>query len=324
MWTRTRFSAALVSLSVALLAPAALAQSQTADDPELVAYRERFKQGLDRYAAGDIAQAIQFWEPLYRDLGPEKGYRVAYDLARAYETFGDATRAAERFLVFVAQARARIDKGEALPELVVRELDEATVRLEALQRNRGRISVPATTPATSVAVDASEPRLAGFVAYVAPGPHTVVFDPGSNEVQQRQVAVEAGELVVVTPLAKPRTDPAPIRVLVPARTEVHRPFSATWVFLVGGAALLSTALPIGAYVNANDLHARYSPPHVATPAEQRQYDDARSLAYASISAPAALLVATGVLVGWFFAATRVSVVAAPSEKGAGLSLLGAF
>ena len=78
---RFRLIAALL-----LCASSALAQD---DDSDLAQYRERFKQGLDRYEANDVAGALSYWEPLYRDLGPARGYRIGYNLARAYEVFGD-------------------------------------------------------------------------------------------------------------------------------------------------------------------------------------------------------------------------------------------
>ena len=66
-------------------------------------YRERFKQGMDRYKAGAPAEAIGYWEPIYRELGEQKGYRLAYNLGVAYAELGDATRAAERLESFLSR-----------------------------------------------------------------------------------------------------------------------------------------------------------------------------------------------------------------------------
>ena len=334
MSIRTRFERALslVALTVArgALAQDAAAQDApqasqeaTADDPAIAAYRERFKMGLERYKAGDVAQAIQYWEPLYRDLGQQKGYRVAYDLARAYETFGDATRAAERFVAFVDETNMRRSSGVAIDELVAKEALDATERLESLKRNRARISVPATTPPSSVAVDATEPRLAGFVAYVVAGAHTVVFDPGSDDMQKRDVTVANGEEVQVTmdtPAAPPPLPPPPSA----NRLETTHPFTSAWIVFAGGATLASSVLPYLAYSHSNDLRARYSPPHAATTSEQSDYSLSRSLAYASWAAPIALGLFTAALATVYFAKTKTVWVPVLTEKQAGFSIVGAF
>jgi len=98
-------------------------QEATADDPAIAAYRERFKMGLERYKAGDVAQAIQYWEPLYRDLGQQKGYRVAYDLARAHEELADTSKAiAEfcRYLTLSPGGREATDVRNRLSRIVPR------------------------------------------------------------------------------------------------------------------------------------------------------------------------------------------------------------
>ena len=89
MWTRTRSSALGLALLLAL-APA-LAR---ADDDAMAPYRERFKAGFEKYRAGAYGEALSYWEPIYRELGPEQGYRLSWNLARAHEALGDATRAA--------------------------------------------------------------------------------------------------------------------------------------------------------------------------------------------------------------------------------------
>ncbi len=325
--TRSELALCLAALMVALPALAQDAplpqQDHTEDDPAIAAYRERFKMGLERYKAGDVAQAIQYWEPLYRDLGPQKGYRVAYDLARAYETFGDATRAAERFVVFVDETSARRSKGETIDELVEKEAEDATQRLESLKKNRARISVPATTPPSSVAVDATEPRLAGFVAYVVGGAHTVVFDPGSNDMQRKEVSVANGEEIQVTkdsPAAPPPPPPLP----VVTRPETTHPFSPAWIFVAGGATLASGVIPYLTYSHANDLRDRFSPPHAATASEQSDYSSARALAYGSWALPIALGLFTTALATVYFAKTKTVWVPVLTEKQAGFSIVGAF
>ena len=84
-------------------------------------YRERFKAGMERYEAGDLAAAISDWESIYREVGADKGYRVAFDLARAYDKSGDLAHAAERYLSFLSGVDARRSAGLALESVVLQE-----------------------------------------------------------------------------------------------------------------------------------------------------------------------------------------------------------
>ncbi len=91
-----RTTAALVAVACFTALPARADEPAPADaGAELEAQRERFRVGLERYRAGAFAEAIVVWDTVYRELGPSRGYRLAFDLARAYEKFGDLTRAAE-------------------------------------------------------------------------------------------------------------------------------------------------------------------------------------------------------------------------------------
>ncbi|MGD0530463.1 MAG: hypothetical protein ABSE49_35345, partial [Polyangiaceae bacterium] len=74
MWIR-RLSELAVVACLALAAADARAvppPATTMDDP-MEQYRERFKQGMDRYRAGAPAEAVGYWEPIYRELGEQKG-----------------------------------------------------------------------------------------------------------------------------------------------------------------------------------------------------------------------------------------------------------
>src|SRR5690606_14269541 len=66
-----------------------------ADDPRaavgLEAKRERFRAGMDKYKDGAFAEAIEIWEAIYAELGAETGYRLAFNIGRAYEQLA-ATR----------------------------------------------------------------------------------------------------------------------------------------------------------------------------------------------------------------------------------------
>jgi hypothetical protein len=109
MWIRLPSSlvlcAGLLVVGVARGAPSPAAPSASSQEDPIEKYRERFKAGMDRYKAGDLAAAIATWEPILRELGEPKGYRLAYDLGVAYAELGDAPHAIERLQASFADAR---------------------------------------------------------------------------------------------------------------------------------------------------------------------------------------------------------------------------
>ena len=113
--------------------------SAHADDEALKAQRERFAAGMTKYQAGAYAEAILVWEQVYREIGEVTGYKLAFNLGRAYDRYGDSTRAAERYEAFIRQVTQQsigdpeIEKWEA----------EAKERLEQLAATKGRIKVAA-------------------------------------------------------------------------------------------------------------------------------------------------------------------------------------
>jgi hypothetical protein len=292
----TRFSAALLVLAFAVPATA-----QEDNDPDLSQYRERFKQGLDRYEANDVAGALSFWEPLYRDLGPARGYRVGYNLARAYEVFGDATRAAERYQSFLDQVKARRKDGKTIDEIVTTDEAKATARLDEITKTRGRLHIAPTSPPESVRIDQSEPRLAGFVAYVAPGAHDVVFAPGAPDQHIEHVTVQSGQLVEVALPQKISITPPPFH------EETHHPFSPTVLWVAGVATVLvGGGVTGGAYANAIIVHDHYAsqPPNVLNQAQIDDYNRARTFAYGSWAVPATLVVTSAILFVWYAVGTK--------------------
>jgi hypothetical protein len=286
-----------------VLAFASRALAQDDNDADLAQYRERFKQGLDRYEANDVAGALSFWEPLYRDLGPTRGYRVGYNLARAYEVFGDATRAAERYQSFLDEVKARRKNGKTIDELASSDEAKANARLDELTKTRGRIHVAPTSPPESVRIDQSEPRFAGFVAYVAPGAHDVVFAPGASEQHIEHVTVQSGQLVdVALPQPKNPTITEPV-----FHETTRHPFSPTVLWIASVATVLVGAgVTGGAYANAFILHDHYAgqPPGVLSKAQVADYDNARTFAYATWAVPATLAVTTAILFIWYAAGTK--------------------
>ncbi len=297
MWTRTRSNVSLVVALMVAVAPIARAQGpavvKTEDEPDLAQYRERFKQGLERYDANDVAGALSFWEPLYRDLGPTRGYRVGYNLARAYEVFGDATRAAERYESFLDEVRVRRQDKQPIDADVETDELKATARMDDLQRTRGRIHVAATTPPASVRIDKSEPRLAGFVAYVSAGAHDVVFQPGSTDEHVLHVEVQAGQVIEVAAPSPKKKEPTPV-----LRDTTTHPIAPVWLWVSGATTVLvGGGLTATAYANAVVLHDRSQPS--PTTKEVTDYNGARTLAYVSWAAPATLAVLTAILLTWY-------------------------
>lgn len=319
MWIPTRSSLAF-ALALVLAASAA-----RADDDAMAPYRERFKAGYERYKGGAFGEALSYWEPIYRELGPEQGYRLSWNIARAYDALGDATRAAERYGSFLDVAAGRRARGEAVEEIVAREEEEARARLAALAASRGRIKVRASSPPVSAQIDVGEPRLGGFVAYVTPGAHVVVFSPGTEDAERREISVEAGqEIELVAPakaeVVKPPPAPPPPRVVREVeRTE--RPFGVGWVVALGAVTASSVAAPIAGYVNAQSALDAFR-------ASQKNQDDfrtqsaladsynaARAAAYVTLAIPFVLAAATAVTTLVWLGATKRSIVLVPQITG---------
>jgi hypothetical protein len=316
-----------------------LAAPVRAEDDPFAAYRERFKIGMERYKAGDLGEAIRYWEPILRDLGPSKGYRLAYNLAVAYQEHGDATRAAERLLTFLTEVEARRERKETLEQVVVKEEADARSRLAALNGTKGRIRIPAG--ALAVQIDAVEPRLAGFVAYVAPGPHTVVFGPGTSQAEKKEVTVGAGEIIEVAPTppppppkVEPPPPPPPPKVEPPppppprTRTlhEVERPFSPVVLYVGGGLTVASVIIPVVTYSNAFDIKSEHDS---STSSETRQhlearYDGVRTGAYATLAIPITLAAATAGLSLWYFLGSREKITVVPVVGAGTVGVRGRF
>jgi hypothetical protein len=342
MWIRRLFEFALF-VDLALRTPDARAETPpeagSAEAPEdsLAAYRERFKLGMDRYKAGALAEAIGYWEPIYRELGEQRGYRLGFNLGVAYQELGDATRAADRLQSFLAEVEARRGRGESLESIVDKEEADAQLRVAGLLATKGRIHVAAGGAPRGAVVDASEPRLAGFVAWVEPGDHTVTFGPGSPDMEAKSVHVHAGELVEVVPEAPPPASPlppAPAIVLVPStpaqalmRHETHHPFSWALIAVSGSfaAATAIAAVPLENYAWKLNDHSQneYANTRTIPQQDRDRYTDARTWAYAVIGCATGFAAVTAGLAAWYLLGTsereRLVIPAVAAEHG-GLSL----
>ncbi len=317
MSSRTRSEiACAITIAIALLGASGVARAD--DDPETVARRERFRAGMEKYAAGRYADAIVVWEAIYREIGERAGYKLAFNLGRAYDAFGDSTRAAEHYEIFVRQVEERRTANEVVETEIDRWENDAKARLGELAATRGRIRVVATDRPTAVRIDAGEPRLAGFVAYVTPGPHVVTFGSGKDE-QRRAIEVEQGAIVElappVPPPEAPRPEPAPASTPAAPRweTRTERPFSPVVIYVAGAAAAASVVVPVLTYSTASAIRDDYEAANDRRDAHAGsiapEYDSARSAAYASLAIPVVLGAATaGLAAWWLFGAKETRVV----------------
>ena len=320
-----------------------------ADGDPLDAYRDTFRRGMERYKAGAVAEAIPYWENVYRELGPAKGYRVAYNLARAYDALGDSTRAAERYEAFLAEQAIRASKGAPEEPVVLAEAEASRARVAELVATKARVRV---APARSgerplvAKLDNVEVR-AGDVTYVAPGIHVVTFgaEQGHEPLEHRVLEAHEGELLEVAPpapLAEPAVGPptpppaeATPRAKAPASdgaaTVVKRPFSPVVLYLAGGVTLAGGVVTAIAYGSAISQHTAYASD--ATPASERasvasSYPAARTLAYASLGATIGLATVTGSLVTYYFLGGGRQAAVVPTATlgptGASIGAVGRF
>jgi hypothetical protein len=326
MWIR-RLSELSLVLTVAIATSRANAAPPANDDP-FADYRERFKLGMDRYQAGAFTEAVGYWEPIYGELGEQRGYRLAYNLGVAYQELGDATRGAERLQSFLAEAEAKRSRGDAQPVIVEKEEADARARIAALSSAKGRIHVDPGSPPRAIQVDAMSPRVAAFVAWVNPGPHSVTFAPGTPGAETRRLEVHAGELLEVSPSPEPTPPPAPtpgsnsatsVAPPVapspplasgggPVQRETVRPFPSALVYVAGGLTILAGVASVPLEASAWSLRNRAAGESPISPGDSSSFYTARSGAYGMIGTTAGLAVVTAGLAAWYFGGTSERTV----------------
>jgi len=259
--------------------------------------RERFKEGMDRYLAGEYERAIVVWKPVYDLLGGKLGHRIAFNLARAYDALGHLIEAGEYYEKYLHVAEEQeADRRAPSQEAIARE------RLAAIVQLKGRI-MPVGSRPTAVRVDQGEPRMSGFVVMVEPGVHMVRFGEGAEATVQ-SVTVAAGELVEVHAEAgtKASTDPEPRYTTV-----TERPFSPALLWLTGGATALAVLVPVVTYANALSIKSDHDAADASAADRTRlaaDYESARGTAYASLAVPAVLAAATAGFAIWYVTGTR--------------------
>jgi hypothetical protein len=337
MWTRRLFELA-VWAAVGLGPSAAhAAPPPPADAPEdpLAEYRERFKLGMQRYGVGAVAEAIGYWEPIYRRLGPHTGYRLAYNLGVSFLRLGDATRAAERLQAFLEEVDSKRARGEPLEPVVAKEESDARQRLTDLTASKGRLRIKAGDRPVTIQLDESEPRLAGFVAWVSPGQHTVTFDPDTPAAETKVVVANAGEVVDISPppppkpaVAAPSEPPAPVMRPAPPPSptiayETRRPFSPVVLWASGGLAVAAGAAAIALESDVAQLRSQLVGTQEASGTisaqDRRRFGGERDWAYAAVGGVAAIGAVTAGLAAWYiFGSSRSPVLIEPAvapERG---------
>jgi hypothetical protein len=292
----------------------------SAPDP-LDALRGRFRDGMEKYRAGAFADAIVIWESIYRELGAEKGYRVAFDLGRAYDEIGELIKAAEHYQTYLDRVAARRRDGESLESNVEKQEAVARERLERIVHIYGAIHVRAANRPVIVHVDNAPARVGGFTVYVEPGAHTVTFGSGSSA-DVRDVTVRRGELLEVDPHEE-------VETVTRWETHIDHPFSPTVLWVGAGVAVVSLVVPVITYTNALSTKSDYE---AATKRQEKErlatdYDSARSNAYASIVVPAVFTAAVGGLALWYVLGRKVRTPvpsASITPSGAAASLTAHF
>jgi hypothetical protein len=331
MWTRRLSELALAGWLGLVARDARADPASTASDDSLSAYREQFKRGMDLYEHGAAAEAIANWEPIYRNLGEQRGYRLAYDLGVAYAAIEDAPHSAERLQAFVNEVDSRRGRGEALGVAVTKEEADARDRLARLGTTLGRLQVAAGTSPSVARVDAGDPHAAGFIAWVAPGPHTVTFDPATRYERTIPIDVAAGAIVELVPpppptapetpasaaagqavpaapgalapsAPRPEQPPASVKSFAPAKV----PFPPSVIAISGGAALAAVAAAVVLEVHASSLRDQYvaeqahSTDGTIPAADRASFATARTWAYVAVGGAVGLAAVTGALAGWYF------------------------
>lgn len=313
--TRTRVRAAIVVASLLGVGGTARAQEAASPDPAatapdpLDALRGRFREGMEKYRARAFGDAIVIWESIYRELGPEKGYRVAFDLGRAYDEVGELIKAAEHYQTYLDRVSARRAAGESLETNVQLQETIARERLERIIHIYGAIHVAPAKRTVIVHVDNAPPRVAGFTVYVEPGPHTVTFGTGSGA-DARSLTVRRGELLEVEP---PDDAPVPEQRF---ETRTEHPFSPLVLWVGAGVAVASVVFPIVTNVNARAVKDDYdsAPTRADKVRLSTEYDSAKSNAYASIAVPAVLGAAVGGLALWYVLGGKETRIVVPSAS----------
>lgn len=303
---------ASLALALAVTAHRAAAEDVTPnEDPAVVKLRERFREGIERYRAGQYGEAILVWNPVYKELGPAKGYRLAFNLARAFDQIHDEPRAADHFEAYLEEVEARVSTGETLEPIVLKQRDEANERMGELRAKLGRLRFRGEP--VLVAIDAGDVRVGRGVSYLAPGKHAVVWRPATPEQVRTEIDLPPGDVLELEvpplPSKPPVVAPPPVRW----ETRQEHPFPRSILYAGVGLTALSFVVPPLLYSSALGTKDTYD--RAPTSDLRDDYASQRTAAYASWALPALLGTATIALaVYWYYGEKTVRT---PMAKTAG-------
>jgi tetratricopeptide (TPR) repeat protein len=280
------------------------ASAARADEAPSPDDRTAFENGLSEYRRGNYVEAIRTWETLLATLGDERGYKVLYNLALAYQAVGDITKAIEHYAAFESQVGSRQD---ASADLQARAAD-ARSRRDQLEQSYGAIHVQAPQHGGVVLtrLGSSEPRAAGYLVWLSPGPHELQLFVGTAHARTITVNVERGttQEVDATPPDPPAVPQPAILSQAPASDPLPPQADRSpspWLWLGAGATVLSVAAPVGFYLAAHakrDEADALGPGNTAYAQALGSYNDWRTAYYASYALPAVLAAATVAYAVW--------------------------
>ena len=278
---------------------------------------------MDKYKAGAFADAVVIWEAIYRELGTDKGYRLAFDLLAPTTSSATSSRPPITTRATSRRSRERRAAGETLEANVERQEEVARERLEKIAAHQGAHPREGRRAAArDRAVDNAPARVAGFTVYVEPGAHVVTFGTG-KDADVRRLTVARGAIVELEPREEAPVAPPPEPRW---ETRVEHPFSPAVLWIGAGVAVASLVLPAITYANALSIKSDYDDP--ATPRTDKDrlasdYDSARTNAYASVVVPAVFTAAVGGLALWYVLGTketRTPIAPSASVGPTGMSL----
>ena len=263
-------------------------------EPDKEALRERFKTGLTHYEAGQVDDALAIWRPIYEELGPVEGYRLAFNIARAEEGRSDLRAAAKWYAAYLTAVDARRARGEPIEAGILGQEIDARDRLAALSRELVRIETSA--PGALLRLD-SEPEVpTPATLYALPGRHTLRLVRAAKILDVKSDEFKRGDVVVLEEPPPPR---APLHS--PMVNEQVRPYSAAVPLTVLGLAAASAFVTTAGYVRANSLFDSYSFASAdARPDIADSYSSARTLSYVSLAVTLVLTAASAGLGAFYW------------------------
>lgn len=299
----------------------------SADDSNAV-----FQQGLAKYEAGQVAEAAEQWEQLRERLGPDRGWKLLYNLGLAYDRMGDATLAVERFESFLVQVAARVG---ALPVEYEQRREDAALRLLALKQSHGAVVLPPAVGSVRVRIDDATTRAVGFTAYLQPGDHGVTLIGSAGATRTERITAVAGQSIeldtrdpaLALAVAPPtgRRSSGPIggdRLAEPAE------FPTTVVLIGAGLTAAAVVLPTALWYYAADQREEADDlgrGHTGYAAAVEDFESARTAYQVSYLLPATLGAATlGVAIWGLIEVGSTSEAPLPVDGSAVVTSEGGF